>query len=279
MASSIDLPAADVFPSATRRLAGVVHLAPTPGTTRAGDAHEAMAALLERAVRDAEAWVAGGVDTLVVENYHDAPFRKAGLPAATVAALALATDRVRSVPGVASVGVNALRNDAAAALGVAAATGAAFVRVNVHTGAMHTDQGLVEGDAAETLLLRRALGVRARILADVHVKHATPVPGERIEDAARDALHRGRADGLIVSGAATGSAPDAERIARVRAAVGPDAPIVIGSGFAVETAGALLEHADGAIVGTAAKREGRVSEAVDPERVAALVEAARRAGG
>ncbi|MEL6714568.1 MAG: BtpA/SgcQ family protein, partial [Planctomycetota bacterium] len=267
---------AAAFPSARRPLAGVIHLAPTPGTSLAPPASDAMATLLERAVRDAEAWVDGGVDTLVVENYHDAPFRKAGLPAATIAALALASDRVRAVPGVALVGVNALRNDAAAALGIAAAVGAGFVRVNVHTGAMHTDQGLVEGEAAETLLLRRALGTPARIFADVHVKHATPVHGERIEDAARDVLLRGRADALVVSGAATGSAPDVERIERVRAAVGPHAAIVIGSGFAVETAGALLEHADGAIVGTAAKRGGRVSEPVDPERVAALVAAARR---
>ena len=265
----------DAYPSAARRLAGVVHLAPTPGTALSEGADGAMVELLERAVQDARAWVEGGVDTLIVENYHDAPFRKRGLAPATVAALTLAVDRVRGVAGVRSVGVNALRNDAAAALGIAAASGAELVRVNVHTGSMYTDQGLIEGRAAETLELRRALGARVRLFCDVHVKHATPPYGESLEDAARDAFERGRADGLIVSGSATGYAPDPERIARVRGAVGHGVPIVLGSGFTRENARALLEHADGAIVGTAAKRGGVVSEPVDSKRVEELVEAAR----
>ncbi|MEM8712806.1 MAG: BtpA/SgcQ family protein [Planctomycetota bacterium] len=259
-----------------RGLIGVVHLLPTPGAP-AGRPGGGMDELLEGAVRDAAAFVEGGVSQLVVENYHDAPFWKAGVAAETIAALALAVDRVRRVDGVDGVGVNVLRNDARAALGIAAATGAGFVRVNVHTGAMFTDQGLIEGLAAETLRERARLAPSVQILADVHVKHATPIQGEAIEDAARDAVHRGRADGLIVSGVATGSAPSAERVAQVRAAVGDSVPILIGSGFRLENAGELLAHADGAIVGTAAKVDGVVAHAVDPQRVAALVQAAAKA--
>lgn len=248
---------------------------PTPGAP-AGDLGAgggSMDRLLEAAVRDAGAFVEGGVSQLVVENYHDAPFWKAGVASETVAALALAVDRVRQVDGVGPVGVNVLRNDARAALGIAAATGAGFVRVNVHTGAMFTDQGLIEGLAAETLRERARLAPSVRILADVHVKHATPISGEAIEDAARDAVHRGRADGLIVSGVATGSAPSAERVAQVRTAVGGGVPILIGSGFRLENAAELLAHADGAIVGTAAKVDGVVANPVDPARVKALVSA------
>ena len=266
------------FPSRERPLCGVIHLAPTPGAAGApASARDAMGELLARAASDARAWVSGGVDTLVVENFHDAPFARDRVAPSAVAALALATDAVRRVEGIREVGVNVLRNDARSALGIAAATGASFVRVNVHTGGMFTDQGWIEGRADETLALRRALGVEARLLADVHVKHATPVAGERLEDAARDAALRGRADALVVSGAATGAAPDAERVARVRAAVaGAGVPIVIGSGFALESAAALLAHADGAIVGTAAKERGDVAAPVDPERVRALVDAAAR---
>jgi membrane complex biogenesis BtpA family protein len=259
------------------RLIGVVHLAPTPGAPAASEAP--MGTLLERAVEDARAYVAGGITALVVENFHDAPFVKRGVGAAAVAALALATDRVRAVDGVRAVGVNVLRNDALAALGIAAATDAHFVRVNVHTGAMYTDQGLIEGRAAETMRERARLGGRVQVLADVHVKHATPVAGEALEDAARDAVRRGRADGLIVSGAATGDAPDPGRIARVRDAVGGEVPLIVGSGFDASNAAPLLAHADGAIVGTAAKRDGDVAAPVDVERVRALVEAARQARG
>ncbi len=254
------------------RLIGVIHLLATPGAPLFETG--GMTRLLERALADARAFVEGGMRRLIVENYHDAPFFKDGVPAETVAALALAVEAVAGVDGVEDVGVNVLRNDGAAALGVAAATGAGFVRINVHTGAMFTDQGLIEGQAAETLRLRSRLGAGTRILADVHVKHATPIHGEALEDAARDAVHRGRADGLIVSGVATGAAPEPHRVERVRRAVGAGVPILIGSGFSLETAKGLLAHADGAIVGTAAKRDGQVGNEVVASRVHDLVQAA-----
>jgi len=264
---------------ATGRLVGVVHLLPTPGAPAGipAGSRDGMERLLERAVQDARSYVAGGIDALVVENFHDAPFHKTDVEPATIAALALAVDRVRSVAGVTAVGVNVLRNDARGALGVAAATGAAFVRINVHTGAMFTDQGLIEGRAAETMRERAQLCPDVLVLADVHVKHATPVQGETLEDAARDVVLRGRADGVIVSGVATGSAPEVERIARIRGAVGIDVPLLIGSGFTCENAAALLAHADGAIVGTAAKVGGAVEAPVDVDRVRGLVDAAARA--
>lgn len=260
-------------------LIGVIHLAPTPGTPMApADPASAMAELLERATADARAYAAGGVSSLVVENFHDAPFYSGSVLPETVAALTLAAAQVAAVPGIDQLGINVLRNDVRSGLGVAAAAGAGFVRVNVHTGMMYTDQGPVVGEASHTLRTRRSLCPSVAILADVHVKHATPVPGEALEDAARDAVLRGRADALIVSGVATGSAPDPDRVGRVRAAVGDGVPLLIGSGFSMENARELLAHADGAIVGTAVKRGGDVREPVDPDRVAELV-ALAGAGG
>ncbi len=266
------------FPSADARLCGVIHLAATPGSAGVlgKETHapkELVDALLETAVRDARAYVEGGISSLIVENFQDAPFLKQGVGPATIAALTLAVDRVSQVPGVSEVGVNVLRNDAHTALGIAAATGAGFIRVNVHTGAMYTDQGLIEGTAAGTLMERSRLGLSVRIFADVHVKHATPIAGERLEDAAKDAVQRGRADALIVSGSGTGAMPNLVEIARVKDALGGAVPVLIGSGFRADTARELLSAADGAIVGTAAKVDGDVRLPVDPVRVAALVAA------
>ena len=264
------MPSPDALKS---RLIGVVHLPPTPGAP--GAESGAMERLVESAVRDASAYVAGGITSLVVENFHDAPFFKEDVRPSSLAAMTVAAARVKGVEGVLSLGINVLRNDALAALGIAAATGADFIRVNVHTGSMYTDQGLIEGRAAATMRERARLCPSVRVLADVHVKHAAPVAGEQLEDAARDAALRGRADGLIVSGAATGAPPDPSRVERVRSAVGGVVPILIGSGFGVENARALLGHADAAIVGTAAKVDGDVLAPVDVDRVRALVEAAR----
>ncbi len=254
----------DLLPSRPL-LIGAVHLAATPGAPRwSGD----MGALLEGARSDAEALFAGGCDAVIVENFGDAPFFAERVPAETLAAMALAVQAVQAVAS-GPVGVNVLRNDARAALGLAAATGADFLRVNVHTGAMLTDQGLIRGRAAETLRERARLCPGARILADVHVKHAVPLADEPIGRAAADAVHRGLADAVVVSGPATGQPPSAERVAEVREAVG-EAPILIGSGLSEANARELLRLANGAIVGTQLKREGDVTRPVDAERVARM---------
>lgn len=242
-------------------LIGVVHCLATPGSPR----HASMEALLARAAADARALVEGGVDALLVENYGDVPFHAAGVPSETIAALALALRAVQAAAGARPVGVNVLRNDARAALGLCAATGASFLRVNVHTGTMASDQGLLEGRAAETLRERARLAPGVLLLADAHVKHATPLGSESLVEAARDAVERGLADAVIVSGRRTGAAPAAAELREVRAAVA--VPVLVGSGLAEENAGELLAHAHGAIVGSALERGGRAGEPVEAERV------------
>jgi membrane complex biogenesis BtpA family protein len=214
------------------------------------------------------------MDAVLVENFGDAPFRPGPVEPWTVAAMARAVravlDAVPSLP----VGVNVLRNDARAALGIAAATGASFLRVNVHTGTMFTDQGALEGRADATLRDRRALGVRVAIAADVHVKHAVPPPGSRLEDAARETRERGLADVLIVSGRGTGHPTAADDVRRVKEAT-PGTPVWVGSGVTPDTGSELLDVADGAIVGSWTQKGGVAGGGVEPDRVRRLVEALR----
>ncbi len=255
-------------------LIGVVHLLPTPGSHRHSDLGQAW---LERAAQDAQALVGGGCHGLLVENFGDAPFFPDRVPAETIASLALGLHTVLERAQARPVGVNVLRNDARAALGLCAATGASFLRVNVHTGVMVTDQGLVEGRAAQTLRERQRLQLETPILADVHVKHAVPLGKSSLTDAARDAVHRGHADALVVSGSATGAAPELRDLETVREAVGPDTPILVGSGCSLDNVGQWLGVANGLIVGTALKVDGDVREPVDEDRVRALVTAMEQA--
>jgi uncharacterized protein len=247
-----------------RPIIGMVHLAALPGAPDFAD----MSAVVERALADAAALAYGGVHGIMIENFGDAPFFPGTVPPETVAALTRATVEVRRATTL-PIGVNVLRNDARAALGIAAATGAAFIRVNVHVGAMLTDQGWISGMAHDTLRTRVALGADVAILADVLVKHAVAPAGLSAADAARDCWERGRADALIVSGAATGVAAPADRLAEVRSAV-PAAPLLIGSGLTAGNSADLLAHADGAIVGSTLKG---ADGAVDVDRVRALMKA------
>jgi membrane complex biogenesis BtpA family protein len=249
------------------RLIGMVHVAPLPGSPRWDGS---MDRVIAAAVADARALAEGGMDALLVENYGDAPFSPARVQAATVAGLAVVAAEIRRALPQTPLGINVLKNDARAALAVACAVGARFIRVNVHAGAVLADQGLVHSDAYHTLRDRRLLGTDVAIFADVGGKHAVPLAPIDLEQHARDLAHRGLADGLVVSGQATGAATPIEDVKRVRSAV-PDVPLLVGSGVTPDTAAELLSVADALIVGTALKRDGNVQAPVDPERVRRLV--------
>ena len=163
-----------------------------------------------------------------------------------------------------------MRNDARSALSMAAVTGANFIRVNIHYGVMAAEEGLVQGEAYDTLRRRAALGVDVKILADVLVKHAVPVGDQDLGQMAQETMYRALADGLIVSGAVTGQATDTSDVAAARKAV-PEGFILVGSGVTEANAPGLLAHADGAIVGTSLKRDGVVSNLIDLDRVKRLV--------
>lgn len=251
-----------------RALFGMVHLRALPGAPLYASLDDA----IEAALADVRALADGGVDGYVVENFGDRPFFKDRVPAETIAAMTrVVAELARAVP--LPFGVNVLRNDARAALAIAAATGAAFIRVNVHAGAVVADQGIIEGDAAATMRLRAALCPRVLVFADHLVKHATPLGAIDERQSARDLRYRALADAIVVSGAETGAPADPARLRRLREAM-PDAPLVVGSGLTAENA-AQFADADAAIAGTSVKRDGDVDAPVDRERVMRLAAAFR----
>ena len=257
-----------LFDQHRKVLIGVVHLQPLPGAPGwRGD----MEAVLRFAVNDARAYERGGAHALFIENFGDIPFTKGSVAPETIAAMAAAGRAIRQAVKL-PIGFNVLRNDARAALALCAVCGGAFVRINVHTGAMLTDQGLIEGNAYETLRYRQQVCPRAQIFADVHVKHAVPLGNWTIEDAARDTVERGLADALIVSGAGTGLEAELADVERVRRAA-PTAKILLGSGVTLSNVREYLPAADGFIVGSSLKVGGKLYATVDAKRVAALARA------
>jgi len=227
--------------------------------------------IIRLAVNDARAYERGGADALFIENFGDVPFTKGPVGPETLAAMAVAGRAVRDSVKL-PIGFNVLRNDACAALALCAACGGSFIRVNVHTGAMLTDQGLIEGNAYETVRYRQRICPEAKIFADVHVKHAVPLGDWSLENAANDTVERGLADALVVSGTGTGLATEFEDVERVRCAC-PSAKILLGSGVTVANVREFLSLADGFIVGTSLKTDGKVSRPVDSKRVASLARA------
>lgn len=253
---------------------GVIHLLPLPGSARwEGD----LEPVILRAEQEAAALATGGVHGIIIENFFDAPFTRGRVDVATACALSIIVKQVMKICDL-PVGVNVLRNDALTAVAVAATTGARFIRVNVLTGAMVTDQGIIEGNAHELALYKRQLMVSSeiKVLADVLVKHASPLGTDQdIKLAAKDAVVRGLADGIIVSGSATGSAPELEDFKKVKEAL-PNVPLFAGSGCTRENISDIMSIADGVIVASSLKRQELIENPVDVERVRNLVGAAPR---
>ncbi|MBD3368132.1 MAG: BtpA/SgcQ family protein [Candidatus Eisenbacteria bacterium] len=246
-------------------LIGVVHvgaLAGSPGWS--GD----MRTVIDRAVADAGAYERAGFSGVIIENYGDGPFERGFAGRGAVAGLAAVGAAVSAAVGL-PLGVNVLRNDALSAVAVAAATGASLIRVNVHTGAAVTDQGLIQGEAAATLraIARDAPGLV--VFADVHVKHAQPLVPVNIERAAADAVERGKASALIVTGEATGTPAPLDDVERIRTAL-PQVPVYVGSGVTEASIAGVLEAADGIIVGSACMKDGRAGGPVIEQRARAL---------
>ncbi len=252
------------------RVIGMVHLPPLPGAPKAGP----IATTIDRAVSEARLLAKAGFDAVIVENFGDSPFAADSVPRETIAAMSVVVDHVVRSCGV-PVGVNVLRNDGLAALAVAAASGASFIRVNVLSGIYATDQGLITGKAHEIARQRAAIAPGVRIAADVHVKHAVPINQPDIALAAEETAGRAGADMLIVSGAATGSPTDMDAVRRVKEAV-PRVPVWIGSGVTAATVGDYLEIADAVIVGTSIKRGGITTAPPDAKRVASFIRATQR---
>jgi membrane complex biogenesis BtpA family protein len=260
-------------------LVGVIHLPALAGTPGAPDASSALARAGFLAVNEARALAQAGFDGLILENFGDTPFYKSQVPPETIATLAVIAAAVREAVRI-PVGINVLRNDARAALAIAAVTGCDFIRVNVLSGVAATDQGMIEGDAAFLLRERERLGaVGIAILGDVHVKHARSLSSDDIQLGVEEVALRSSADGVIITGSTTGRPVDLEQL-RIASEMARShgIPLYVGSGATLKNLAELKRFAAGVIVGSALRKGGQAGAPLDPKAIKAFAQAFRRKG-
>ena len=251
---------------------GVVHALPLPGAPE--HSGQPVEEIYARAVTDAEAYAAAGLDGLIVENHGDIPFLKPGaIGPETAAVMAVMTERVRRATGL-PVGINVLANAAMLALAVAKAAGAVFIRVNQWANAYVANEGLIEGPAAEAMRYRRAISAAGvRIFADSHVKHgAHAITADRsLAELTRD-LEWSGADAVIATGQRTGDPAAGAELLAIKAAT--VLPVLVGSGATAANVAGILAIADGVIVASSLKTGGMWWNAVEPTAARAFMTAA-----
>ncbi|MBU1118953.1 BtpA/SgcQ family protein [Patescibacteria group bacterium] len=245
---------------------GCIHLYPLPGAPLYTGGLEQV---YSTALKEASMLEKNGVDGLIIENFRDMPFYKDVVPAETIATMAAVSREVVnnvSIP----VGINVLRNDAHAALAIATAINADFIRVNVHMHGALTDQGIIEGKAYDTMRLKATLKSPVLVFADVGVKHAAPLADYSLEEQAHDLEERGLVDALIVSGTHTGGETDVDDILTVKKAT--SLPVIVGSGTTRENNAEMLTQSDGCIVGSTFKKEGNCMNDVSSARIKSFMD-------
>ena len=261
----------------SKALIGMVHLRALPGSPGAG---MSVSRIFATAAEEAQVLADAGFDGLIVENMHDRPYVHADHGPETTAAMTLAAAAVKeAAPGLA-LGVQVLSGGNREALAISLAVGGSFVRCENFVFAHVADEGLLaRAEAGPLLRYRRAIGAEGvAVLCDIKKKHASHAitADVSIGEAAEAAEFFG-ADGVIVTGQATGKPTSVQDVAEVRRAM--RLPVLVGSGVTPESAGALLEHADALIVGSWIKRGGKWSNPLDARRcreMAGAVERARR---
>jgi hypothetical protein len=255
---------------------GMLHLQALPG---APNNNETINEILELAEKDFQALIDGGVNGILIENYNDYPFYPNKVEPLTIASMAILVNQL-SKKTKKPVGVNILRNDCIGALSVASITGASFIRCNFLVGAYVTDQGIINGCAHELMRLRNSLttlittDMKINVFADIHCKHASPLSSRSLTEECKDAFSRGMADAVIITGPRTGTAPILKKLKELNKQ--NLEPLIIGSGVSNENIEKLLPLADGAIIGTAFKKNGDIKNLVDSRRVKSIMKKAQK---
>jgi uncharacterized protein len=261
-----------IFGAGVKPLIAMAHLGPLPGTPLYDEAR-GVAGIVDDVARDLDVLLRFPFDAVMFCNEGDRPYSlRAGFEGVAVLARVAADLAPRDRP----FGVDFLW-DGRAALAVAAATGASFIR-EVVTGAYESDMGVWAPDAGELLRYRRALGAgQVAVFMNVTPEFASTLGTRTVGQLARSAAVSSLADAILVSGPMAGAAPDPAAVREAKQAVGDLAPVLANTGAKAGNVASFLEVADGIIVGSDLKEGGGTWNPVDPERVKRFLEAAGRA--
>ena len=248
-------------------LIGVVHLESLPGSP---GYKENIETVIKLAIEDAQSFKKGGIDKIIVENFGDVPFNKKSISRLTLSHFTNIVKEIKNSVDI-EIGINVLRNDSISALAIADAAGGSFVRINVMSGTMFTDQGIIEGRAREIQDIRKSLDNKIELYCDVFVKHAVPPPGYTISNQTEELLNRAGADKIIITGDGTGKEVNEQELNTLRGIV-PSGKLTIGSGVNEKNILKYINIADILIIGTAFKVDQDISKRVDQKSVENLIQ-------
>ncbi len=246
-----------------KAIIAMCHMQPLPGDP-GYDRSLGMKYVIEKTKADILALQEGGVDAIMFSNEFSLPYLTK-VRTETVAAMARVIGELMPIIRI-PYGVNCLW-DASASLDLAVATDAKFVR-EIFTGVYASDFGLWNTDCGETVRHQHAIGAEnVKLLFNIVPEAASYLGKRTVGSIAKTTIFNCKPDAICVSGATAGSATDPEILKEAKAAAG-DTVVLANTGCRVDTIANLLSIADGAVVGTTFKVDGKFENPVDKNRVA-----------
>ena len=250
---------------------GMIHVAALPGTPRH---RTGVADIVAQALAEADIYRTAGIHALMIENMHDLPYVQQPGPEVSTPMAIIAREIKRACPEL-PLGIQILAGGNRAALAAALAAGADFIRAEAFVFGHVADEGYMDSCAGDLLRYRKAIGAEhVAIFADIkkkHSAHAITADVDIVQTA--QAAEFFLADGLILTGAATGEAARVEELRAVAAVA--QLPILIGSGITAENLPSYQPYADALIVGSSVKEGGHWANPPDSARIQALLAALR----
>jgi uncharacterized protein len=249
--------------SSTKPVIGMIHVGALPGTPAS---RATMRELEAQVIAECRVYRDGGVHAIAIENMHDVPYLRGSVGPEITAAMTLLGRAVKEESGL-PCGIQILAGANHEALAVAHAASLDFVRVEGYAFAHVADEGIIESSAASLLRFRRTIGAeRVQVWADVKKKHSShAITADLDVGEVAAAVEFMRADAVIVTGSTTGEEPSDAAVSSVRRQC--RLPLYLGSGITADNLASFFHLANGFIVGSYFKKDGRWRETVDPHRV------------
>jgi uncharacterized protein len=261
--------AKDLF-GTSKPIIAMAHFPALPGTPRY-DPKLGIEGMIERMRKDVKILLDAGVDAVMFCNEDDRPY-SFNADFASVATMAAIVTELK--PKDRPFGVDYLW-DAKAPIAIAKATGASFIR-EVVTGVYESDMGLWAPDAADIYKFRSQIDAQSvKIFANITPEFASPLGTRSIAQRAKSAVVSTLVDVVLIAGPMAGSEPDLSWVKEAKDAVDFEAPVFLNTGARLENIEKFLAIADGAIVGSTFKVDGKTWNPVDPSRVKAFMDKVR----
>ncbi len=251
----------------TKPVIGMIHLKALPGTPKY---QNNIPVIIDKALEEARIYKQNGIDALMIENMHDVPYTKNDVGHEISSLMALIAYLIKQETGL-PLGIQILAGANKAAVAAALTSGADFIRSEGFVFGHLADEGYIDSQAAELLRYRKQIGAEhVAVFTDIKKKHSSHALTADLD--ITEMAHAAEfflSDGVIITGAHTGSEADIHEIKMVKNST--KLPVLIGSGIDAENITDYIKYADGFIVGSYFKKDGYWENELDVKRIQKLI--------